>query len=65
MKKTMSIVLVLGGMVALVALLAVGLLSADEHDEDMMVEMSITNLTKGQVMSPVFVARHNGNAAPL
>ena len=49
----------------MVALLAVGLLSANENDEEMMVEMSITNLTKGQVMSPVFVARHDGNAGPL
>ena len=64
-KKSLSILVVLGGLVALVALLAVGVLSADGQDEQMMVEMSITNLTKGQVMSPVFVARHNGYADPL
>ncbi len=30
-----------------------------------MVEMSITNLTQGQILSPVFVARHNANAGAL
>ncbi len=65
MKKTVSILVLLGGLVALLALFAGGILSADQHDEEMMVELSITNLTRGQIMSPVFVARHNGEAGPL
>ena len=65
MKKTLSIFVVLGGLVALVALLAGGVLSANGNDEEMMVEVSITNLTRGQILSPVFVARHDSNAGPL
>ena len=65
MKKTVSILVVLGGLVALLALFAGGILSADQRGEEMMVELSITNLTRGQIMSPVFVARHNGEAGPL
>ena len=65
MKRTLSILVVMGGMIALVALFAGGLLSANEHGEEMMVEMSITNLTRGQVLSPVFVARHDADAGPL
>ena len=65
MKKTLSIVVVLGGLVALLALLAGGVLSADGHDEEMMVEVSLTNLTRGQIMSPVFVARHDSGAGTL
>ncbi len=65
MKKTLSIVVVLGGLVALLVLLAGGVLSADSRDEEMMVEVSITNLTRGQILSPVFVARHDASAAPL
>ena len=65
MTRTLSILAVMGGMIALVALFAGGLLSANEKDDEMMVEMSITNLTKGQVLSPVFVARHDGGAGPL
>ena len=30
-----------------------------------MVEISVTNLTRGQTFSPVFVVRHDRNAAPL
>ena len=65
MKKTVSIFVVLGGLVALLALLAGGVLSANENNEEMMVEVSLTNLTRGQIMSPVFVARHDSNAGPL
>ena len=65
MKKTLSIFLVLGGLVALVGLLAGGVLSADGHDEQLMTEVSITNLTRGQIMSPVFVARHDSGADRL
>ena len=65
MKKTLSIFLVLGGLVALVGLLAGGVLSADGQSEELMTEVSITNLTRGQIMSPVFVARHDSGAASL
>ena len=33
--------------------------------DQIMVEMSITNLTRGQIMSPVFIARHGADADPL
>ena len=65
MKKTLSIFLVLGGLVALVGLLAGGVLSADGQSEELMTEVSITNLTRGQIMSPVFVARHDTGAGSL
>ena len=65
MKKTLSIFIFLGGIVALVGLLAGGVLSADGQDEELMTEVSITNLTRGQIMSPVFVARHNSGAGSL
>ena len=65
MKRTISIFVVLGGVVALLALLAGGILSADGHDEEMMVEVSITNLTRGQILSPAFVARHDSGAGSL
>ena len=65
MKRTLSIFVVLGGLVALLALFAGGVLSANGQDEEMMVEVSITNLTRGQIMSPVFVARHDSNAGSL
>ena len=65
MMKKVSISLALVGLVVLVALLFGSMLSADENDEEMMVDVAITNLTRGQIMSPVFVARHDGNAGPL
>ena len=65
MKKTLSIFIVLGSLVALVGLLAGGVLSADGQDEELMTEVSITNLTRGQIMSPVFVARHDSGAGSL
>ncbi len=65
MKKTVSIFVVLGGLIALLALLAGGVLSADGNDEEMKVEVSITNLTRGQILSPVFVARHDSGAGSL
>ena len=65
MKKTLSIFVILGGIVALVGLLAAGILSADGNDEELMAEVSITNLTRGQIMSPVFVARHDSDADRL
>ena len=36
-----------------------------EHSGPVMVTLSITNLTRGQILSPVFVARHSGDASPL
>ena len=36
-----------------------------EHSDRVMVTLSITNLTRGQILSPVFVARHGGDAGPL
>ena len=65
MKKTLSIFVILGGIVALVGMLAAGILSADGHDEELKAEVSITNLTRGQIMSPVFVARHDADADGL
>ena len=65
MKKPLSIFVILGGIVALVGLLAAGILSADGNDEELMAEVSITNLTRGQIMSPVFVARHDSDADSL
>ena len=65
MKKTLSIFVVLGSVVALVALLATGALSANSDSEQLRTEVSITNLTRGQIMSPVFVARHGPGAGPL
>ena len=65
MKKKLPILVALAGVAVLAALLAGSLLSADGHGDELMVEVSITNLTRGQIMSPVFVARHDGGAAPL
>ena len=65
MRRTLSILVILGGLAALAALLGAGLLSANERDDQMMVEVSITNLTGGQIMSPVFVARHDPDAGSL
>lgn len=57
------------GLVGLLALLALsaGVLTAfnGSTSDEFIVEVSITNLTRGQTMTPVFVARHDGNAAPL
>ena len=63
--KKVSIGLALVGLVALLALLAGTTLSANNRGEETMVEVSITNLTRGQILSPVFMARHNPDAAPL
>ena len=56
----------LAGLLALLVLSA-GILTAfngDESDE-LIVEVSITNLTRGQTMTSVFVARHDDSAAAL
>lgn len=65
MKRAVFLIALLGSVVTLVALLAAGALSADSHDKQLMAEVSITNLTRGQILSPVFVARHDASAGPL
>lgn len=62
-KVTASVALV--GLVVLAALLFGSMISADEHNEELMVEVAITNLTRGQIMSPAFVARHDSSADSL
>ena len=61
----LSIVFALVAVVALLGVLAVTTLAANDQDDEMMVELSITNLTRGQIMSPVLVARHDAGADPL
>ena len=63
--KKVSMVFGLVAVAAMLALLAGTTLAANGQDDEMMVEVSITNLTRGQVMSPVFVARHDASAGPL
>ena len=55
------------GFAALVSLLSMGVIYAavGGEEEELMVEISVTNLTRGQTFSPVFVVRHDRNAAPL
>ena len=55
------------GLAALVALLSMGVIYAatDGDNKELMVEISVTNLTRGQTFSPVFVVRHDLDAAPL
>ena len=36
-----------------------------EHGDQVMVTLSITNLMRGQILSPVFIARHGPDAGPL
>ena len=65
MRKRVTVI-GLAGLLALLVL-SVGILTAfngDESDE-LIVEVSITNLTRGQTMTSVFVARHDDSAAPL
>ena len=65
---------VITGVLGLIALLLVsaGIINAASNDRngasgdaELMVEISITNLTRGQIMSPVFVARHDRSAEAL
>ena len=65
MTRIVAIVLIFGAITALSAAVAVGLLSANGDMEEMRAELYITNLTRGQIMSPVFITRHDGSAAPL
>ncbi len=67
MRKKLSIVIL--GIAALTAL-SVGILTASADNDEkksssMMYRVSITNLTKGQPISPVLVATHNKNLDPL
>ena len=63
--RRLSIIFGVVAMIALLGVLAATTLAANNQDEEMMVEVSLTNLTRGQLLSPVFVARHDGNAGPL
>ena len=36
-----------------------------EHGDQVMVTLSITNLMRGQILSPVFIARHGPDTGPL
>ncbi|MDE2779550.1 MAG: spondin domain-containing protein [Chloroflexota bacterium] len=68
MIKRASFVLGSGLLVSLLAIMgimAAGVLSADSGDEQLLVEISLTNLTPGQILSPIFMARHDGEMAPL
>ena len=65
MKKRISIVMVLAVLASLVGLLTANLISAADDEEQLYVEVSLTNLTPGQVLSPVFFARHDGHVDPL
>ncbi len=63
---------IIGGVFALLALLlsTVGVLNAhglnpEGSDADMIVEVTLTNLTRGQIFSPIFFARHDGHAESL
>ena len=68
-KKT--ILIALAGLAVLLALSAgilnaAGMLNTAGKDTDeLMVEVTITNLTRGQTMTSVFAARHDRNADPL
>ena len=65
MKKKATILGLLGVLVLLV--LSAGILTAfaGNDNDEMTVEVTITNLTRGQTMTSVFVARHDASAAPL
>ena len=68
MKRMLPVTGILAGLAALtglVWLVGVGLLSANSSQQDRWVEVSITNLTRGQVLSPVFMAVHHRDAGPL
>ena len=65
MKKWISLVTALAVVASLVGLLTANMISAADDNEQLYVEVSLTNLTPGQVLSPVFIARHNGHMDPL
>jgi len=52
-------------LLAIMGIMATGVLSANTDEEQLLVEVAITNLTRGQILSPVFVARHDGKMEPL
>ncbi len=51
-----------GILMVLVAFMATTIIDARDEAEGLMVEVSLTNLTHGQIMSPVFIARHDSSA---
>ncbi len=65
MKKWISLVTALAVVASLAALLTVNIISAADDNEQHYVEVSLTNLTPGQILSPVFIARHNSHVDPL
>ena len=68
MTRRASLVLGSGLLLSLLAIMgfmATGILSADSGDDQLLVEVSLTNLTPGQILSPVFMARHDGDMDPL
>ena len=68
MTKRASLILGSGlllSLLAIMGIMATGVLSANTDDEQLLVEVSLTNLTRGQILSPVFMARHDGDMDPL
>ena len=65
MTRVFPLIVFLGLLAVLFAVFAVGMLNADENEEELWVEISLTNLTPGQVLSPIFIGRHDGNMDPL
>lgn len=68
MNRRASLVLGSGlllSLLALMGIMATGVLSANTDNDQLLVEVSLTNLTPGQILSPVFMARHDGNMDPL
>lgn len=65
MRRKIPVFVALAGVAALLVLLVGGLLSADDHGDNLKVEVSLTNLTRGQILSPVFMSRHDQSAAPI
>ena len=60
--------LIIAVVLASLAALSVGILSVSAHDPDddrAKFEVTITNLTKGQIFSPAVVATHNKKFSPL
>ena len=68
MTKRATLVLGSGLLLSLLAIMgfmATGVLSANTDDEQLLVEVAVTNLTPGQILSPIFMARHDGEMDPL
>ncbi len=63
--KRFTITFAIVTVVALLGALTASVLLAHDKSEEMMVDVSLTNLTHGQILSPVFVARHDASADAL